>query len=71
MSVSFSCHCEERKKPIQERNWVVINRMCNYSAFNGYHFTLSDYSAVYCKSCRVFGRTKAQYVSDLKSGTLD
>jgi len=68
MSVSFSCHCKERKKPIEQRNWVVIDRECNYSAFNGYHYTYSEYSAVLCKSCGVFGRTKAKYVDDLKDG---
>jgi hypothetical protein len=39
--------------------------MCNYSAFNGYHFTPSDYSAVQCLTCGASWRTKAKYVSDL------
>ena len=47
MSVSFGCHCAERKKPVEERNWVVIVRKRNYSAFNGYRSTLSKYSVVY------------------------
>lgn len=33
MSISFSCHCEERKKLIHERNWEVWHRQCNYSYF--------------------------------------
>lgn len=69
MSVSFSCSCLERKKPINERCWVVIDRNCNYSAFNGYHWTSSDYSQVYCKACHTTGRTKANYVCELPDGT--
>ena len=71
MSVSFGCHCAERRKPIRARAWVVVDRCCNYSAFNGYHWTASDYSAVYCKACGAFGRTKARYVRELKDGKLD
>lgn len=66
MSVSFSCHCEERQKPVHERNWRVISRCCNHSAFNGYHYTFSDYSAVICLTCGISGRTKAAYVDKLK-----
>lgn len=67
MSVSFSCKCEERsKKLVQQRNWVVIEYRCNYSAFNGYHYTSSDYSLVMCLTCGAIGRTKAKYVEDLK-----
>ena len=68
MSQSFSCHCAERKKPVEERNWVVFVRKANYSAFNGYHYTPSDYSEVYCCSCGALGRTKAKYVDKLRDG---
>lgn len=71
MSVSFSCHCEERKKPIDKRAWVVTQDMCNHSAFNGYHWTPSDYSTVYCKKCNAIGRTKAAYVKDLPGQSLE
>jgi hypothetical protein len=70
MSVSFSCHCPERKKPVRERKWVVIQRNCNHSAFNGYHKTPSEYSDVYCQVCRALGRTKARYVDLLKDGII-
>lgn len=43
---------------------VVRTRWGNYSAFNGYHFTPSDYSAVYCGACGTPWRTKAAYVDD-------
>jgi hypothetical protein len=68
MSVSFNCHCQERKKPIEERNWEVWHRHCNYSYFQyprgQKHY--SDYNLVYCKTCRALGRTKAKYVHGLK-----
>jgi hypothetical protein len=69
MSVAFGCKCPERKKPVRERNWVVTQRYCNHSAFNGYHYTPSDYSTVVCLSCRRSGRTKAAYVYELKDGS--
>lgn len=74
MSVSFNCgspdsflqrtiDCQERKKPVRERNWQVLQRYCNHSAFNGYHWTASDYSTVRCCTCGAVGRTKANYVA--------
>ncbi len=77
MSVSFNCGsssafmdktrvCQERHKHPSERNWVVLQRRCNHSAFNGYHYTPSDYSTVRCNSCNAVGRTKADYVAHLK-----
>ena len=64
-----SCKCPERKKPISERKWVVIDRNCNHSAFNGYHCTPSTYSALNCQSCGSVWRTDAKYVADLSDGT--
>lgn len=57
-----SCSCPERKKPIQERAWRVLTYLGNYSAFNGYHFTRSEYSSVACDACCATWRTKADYV---------
>ena len=47
--------------------WVVLQRECNYSAFNGYRYTPSDYSAVACRApgCGRVWRTKAAYVGGL------
>lgn len=70
MSVSFGCNCQERKKPVNQRNWVVIKRNYSCSAFNGYHCKHSDYSTVYCRSCHAVGRTKAKYVYVLPDGTF-
>lgn len=43
---------------------VVVYRG-NHSAFNGYAFTPSDYSAVECTGCGTFWRTSAAYVEEL------
>jgi len=68
MAVSFSCKCSERKKPLKERNWFIIHRHHNHSAFeypkNAAHY--SDYSTVWCKTCNALGRTKAEYVDELR-----
>jgi len=68
MSVSFSCKCAEREKPIQDRKWFVSQFKYNRSAFNGYHATWSDYSTVQCLSCGAAGRTKAKYADTLPLG---
>jgi len=70
MSVSFSCHCKERKKPLDKRAWVVIHRNHNHSAFESPKFYehYSDYSTVKCLRCGAIGRTKAKYVNLLKDG---
>ena len=70
MSGGVACHCEERKKPVRERNWEVITYKCNHSAFNGYHRTSSDYSLVTCHSCGGYWRTKAAFV-DLLYGVQE
>jgi hypothetical protein len=68
MSGGPSCKCPEKKKPITQRAWLVIDRLCNYSAFNGRHYTPSDYSHVVCVECDASWRTKATYVVSLTDG---
>ena len=48
-------------------HWVVTQRHGNASAFNGYHWTPSDWSAVKCLAdgCGRVWRTRAAYVDDL------
>lgn len=58
MSVSFSCHCEERQKFPEERNWGVIYRNWNPNAGR-----FSRYSTMLCFSCGCAGRSKAWWVS--------
>jgi uncharacterized Zn finger protein len=60
MSMGIRCECGGRE------GWRVIQRKCNHSAFNGYHYTPSDYSAVRCEKCGHIWRTKAKYVDDLQ-----
>jgi hypothetical protein len=67
---SFNCHCPERKKPVDQRAWVVTQRLGNASAFNGYRWQPSDWSSVFCLGCHAFGRTKASYVSSLRDGRI-
>jgi hypothetical protein len=44
--------------------WRVVQRHGNASAFNGYHWTPSDYSCLRCtaEGCGRVWRTKAAYV---------
>lgn len=65
MSTPFGCKCGERKKPLSDRNWRVLQYRCNHSAFNGYHQTPSEYSTVCCDACGASGRTNAKYVNEL------
>jgi hypothetical protein len=66
MSGGYICNCVEKKKPIAERAWLILDYKCNHSAFNGYHYTSSDYSAIQCQRCMSIWRTKAAYVDKLK-----
>ena len=49
--------------------WRVLDRYCNYSAFNGGHRTPSEYSACKCLRCDHVWRTKADYVGSLADAT--
>jgi hypothetical protein len=55
--------CLNRKEHFD--HWVVAVRKANYSAFNGYHRTPSDYSEIRCTACPTRWRTKAAYVDRL------
>ena len=68
MSQGTACKCPESKKPFGQRRWVVLQRYGNCSAFNGYRFQSSDYSAVQCYGCGTLWRTKAAFVAQLKDG---
>lgn len=65
MSGGTACRCPKEKKNLQ-----VIARGCNYSAFNGYRYQSSDYSAVQCRTCGRIWRTKAKYVDLLPGGQI-
>lgn len=69
MSGGWVCKCPEAKKPLAERNWRVYQRYCNHSAFSGYHYTPSRYSALCCESCRAHWRTTAAYVDKVRDAT--
>lgn len=71
MSGGLACHCFEREKKVKDRNWAVIDRCCNYSAFNGCRRTPSNYSSIICYTCGNVWRTKADYVSQLDDFDYD
>lgn len=58
-------HCTDGElgHPLDRLKVVVWHG--NYSAFNGYQFTPSDYSAIRCESCGAYWRTKAAYVEEI------
>ena len=62
-----ACKCEEHRKKAKDRNWRVVTRNKACSAFDGYHARYSDYSKLYCLSCKAYWRTKANYVDDVPS----
>lgn len=63
MPSGYSCQCS---KPEKGKYWFILDYKCNYSAFNGYHYTPSDYSAMACAKCGSLWRTKANYVKNYK-----
>ena len=48
---------------------VVETRRGNYSAFNGYHFTPSDYSRLRCLDCGWHWRSRSPSVGLLRDET--
>lgn len=70
MSGGYICKCEEASKPIFERAWRVVQYRCNHSAFNGYHYTPSAYSAIVCDRCHSSWRTTAPYADTLAARDL-
>jgi hypothetical protein len=59
----FACRDQEHRP-----RWYAPEPYSNRSAFNGYHWTPSDYSAVFCPLCPAqtgYWRTKADYVATL------
>jgi hypothetical protein len=73
MSGGKACDCSEKQEPLAPaegsnrpgRLWRVVQYRCNHSAFNGYHLTHSDYSAITCIRCGAHWRTKAPYADRL------
>ncbi len=60
------CQCQGTRKE-RMKNWVVVDRNCNYSHFETpkaeKHY--SDYSLIKCNKCNGYFRTKADYVDSL------
>lgn len=58
--------CDHRPR---EEHVVVVTYHGNYSAFAGYQFTPSDYSAVLCVTCGARWRTNAAWVERCRPAT--
>jgi hypothetical protein len=61
---------DERERTLEcmrahRASWWVYQRQCNFSAFNGYHFTPSEYSGCQCGICGRVWRTRAAYTGTL------
>jgi hypothetical protein len=65
-TTKWGCNCDGTTKE-KRANWFVVNRNCNYSAFEspkyGKHW--SERSGVICVNCGRQWRTKADYVLSL------
>lgn len=70
-NTGMGCRCSAVPKPQRRRNWVVLQRNGNRSAFNGYRWQWSAYSACRCTRCGAVWRTKAAYVRDLPDARED
>lgn len=70
MSGGNKCTCGRKHGDIADL--AVTVRKCNYSAFNGYRRTPSDYSEIVClrPGCLGVRRTKAKYVDQLPDVSL-
>jgi hypothetical protein len=55
------------RQPHHKPYWRVVQRNCNHSAFNGYHWTPSDYSMIICmvQGCPGCWRSKGRFVADI------
>lgn len=70
MSGGTRCRCPESKKPLKERAWICTQYKSNRSAFSGYRYTPSNWSAIVCRGCHRMWRTKADYAGEIKQGSL-
>lgn len=50
---------------------VVVQREHNRSAFNGYHYTPSYYSELYCQACGKLWRSRGKYIVRLPDGKIE
>jgi hypothetical protein len=67
MSARIKCKCLKNGavecRPILRA--IKEKFKCNYNAFNGYHYTPSNYSTVVCMRCGGIWRSKAEFVNFL------
>ena len=68
-ALTFGCRCEGTRDQRME-HWGVVTFRGNYSAFNGYRFQSSNFSAVVCVKCGAHWRTDARYVNELRRARM-
>lgn len=68
MSGGTACTCKHSADD-RTKFLVVIQRMCNHSAFNGGHRTHSAWSSIYCTKCQKLWRSKGFFVNTLRDAT--
>lgn len=66
MATHFNCVCEERKKQIHDRAWVITEYKWNSGAFVSGGGEYSDWSSILCLECGSSGRSKSKYVDKLE-----
>lgn len=66
MAVHFNCQCLERKKPVEQRAWIITEYKHNSSVFVKKGGEYSDWSQILCVKCGKTGRSKSKYVDSLK-----
>ena len=64
MSGGAACRAKDHRH-------VVVDRNCNYSAFNGYRQMWSRYSLIRCIDTGALWRTAAAYADDLPDARPD
>ncbi len=69
MSGYSPCTCTGTRDQ-RMRNWYVVDRNVNHSAFNGYRPQYSKYSTVRCRNCNMCVRSKGRYVGTLPDGEI-
>lgn len=65
------CRCPERQKPIEQRDWHVLDRGMGELGYNGRGYVLSEMCAVDCWACGASWYTRAKYVMWLRDFDVD
>lgn len=72
MSYAFSCNCPERRVPLAERKWFVVQRKyrLNVTRYSRFPVT-SKCSLIECAVCDARWYTAAKYAERLRDAKKD